>query len=229
MRVVSLIPARGGSKGIKNKNLQMVGGQTLLARAISVSCSVKSINSTYVSTDSLDIKRHGLEMGAQVPFVRPNNLSTDTASVNLTIAHFLSQIPTSFDDNDLILLLQPTFPFRKVDQIETFLNWFVTRSLKSAFSVSEISNLNLNYVYEETPSGIKKVMPGREGIRRQDLPNYFVRDGNLYASTIGHFKSNNAIYDVASTPIKIAATNNVNIDSESDLSYARFLADSGPN
>ena len=124
MRTIAIIPARGGSKGIPHKNIVDLGGIPLIAWSILVAKKVSIIEEVYVSTDDGEIARIATQYGANVPFLRPARLATDSARTVDAVADFLNKIQASREKIDAIVLLQPTQPFRSAESIERALNLF---------------------------------------------------------------------------------------------------------
>jgi N-acylneuraminate cytidylyltransferase len=112
LNIVSIIPARSGSKGLPDKNIKDLGGHPLLAWSIRASSKSKYINSTYIDTDSNKYASIGVRYGAQSPFLRPDYLATDTSSDYDFILYFLHFLSKSGELPDLLIHLRPTTPFR---------------------------------------------------------------------------------------------------------------------
>ena len=117
-RVLGLIPARGGSKGLPGKNLAPLHGRPLIAWTIAAARSSGFVDDVVVTTDDEDVARVALAEGARVPFRRPARLATDEASMNDVIAHALDELSREGDEYRWLLLLQPTAPLRTVAHID---------------------------------------------------------------------------------------------------------------
>ena len=118
-KVLAVIPARGGSKRIPNKNIRPFAGRPLIAHAIRQACAVSFIDRVVVDTDSERIARIARECGAEVPFLRPRRLATDSVSVNKAILHLLNRLKKEEGfEPDYVVLLQTTSPLREVRDIE---------------------------------------------------------------------------------------------------------------
>mgnify|MGYP003395778861 CR=1 FL=1 len=115
MAVVALIPARGGSKRIPHKNLATIKNKTLVERAIEATQESRHVQATYVSTDDSEIQQNALGAGAHV-LVRPRHLATDDAKMDDVMADFLRFADLKADD--IVVLLEPTAPLRKPDDID---------------------------------------------------------------------------------------------------------------
>ena len=113
-----LIPARGGSKGIPNKNLKPFCGESLVARALRLALNASGPHDTiFVSTDSPEIKAVADELGIETPFLRPDHLATDTASTYDAIINALDEFSIRGKNFERVVLLQPTSPFRSLEDV----------------------------------------------------------------------------------------------------------------
>ena len=118
MNIIAFIPARGGSKGIKNKNIISVKNKPLIAHTINAAKKCKIINDIFVSTDSMKIKKCAINYGAKVPFMRPKNISKDQSTDLEAVLHFNNWYLNYFKKKiDLIIHLRATCPFRKIKTI----------------------------------------------------------------------------------------------------------------
>lgn len=119
--MLSIIPARGGSKGVKNKNIKILNGKPLIAYSIECCLNCKNIERVIVSTDSLEIANIARQFGAEVPFMRPKEFARDDSKDEEFLNHFFD----NFDVEDVVFI-RPTTPFRKIEVIEkaidTYLN-----------------------------------------------------------------------------------------------------------
>jgi len=117
--VLCIIPARSGSKGLKNKNIIDLCGKPLIFYTINPAMNSKYVSKVHVSTNCVEIKKIAENLGAKVPFLRPDEFATDTASIESTLNHHIKKLRNDFNyEPDIILYLQPTDIFRTVDQID---------------------------------------------------------------------------------------------------------------
>ena len=142
MNVISIIPARSGSKGIKDKNLQEVGGRKLLDWSIQASLQSHEISRTIVSTDSEEYAKIAVNLGAEVPFMRPKILATDFSPDLDFIRHAVGELCTQGFKADFIVHLRPTTPFRDPTVVDHAIREFVQASgefsaLRSVHEMSE--------------------------------------------------------------------------------------------
>ena len=151
MKILALIPARSGSKRLKDKNILDLGGKPLINWSIEQALGVASIFDVVVSTDSQKIAEISREAGASVPWLRPNNLSTDSTSTVDVAIHALNWYESQVSTVDGLLLLQPTSPFRSKETIEKAIDIFRISKQKSVVSVfSGINHLNKTFFYDNS-------------------------------------------------------------------------------
>ena len=184
--VLVVIPARGGSKGIKLKNLRKVLGKTLIEHVAEVLSELEWVDQSVVSTDHDKIIQHSVECGLEVPFVRPDNISGDTISDFQVLEHALLESEKYFDQVfDIILMLQPTSPLRTSKDIQDTVNLLIKGSYDSVWTVSEtdlkyhpLKQLNINdgKLDFQNPKGSNI-------IARQQLNPTYHRNGVAYAFT----------------------------------------------
>ena len=137
-RILALIPARGGSKGIKDKNIIELCGKPLIAYSIDAAKNSKYIDDILVSTDSEKIAEVAKKYGARVPFLRPYELATDTSTTLDVVLHAIDYVNKEEKKYDTLILLQPTAPLRKTEDIDSAIEKF--------FLFEEKSN-NERYIY----------------------------------------------------------------------------------
>ena len=136
MNIVALIPARAGSKGIKNKNIKLINKKPLIYYSIILAINSKLINEVYVSTDSNKIKNISLKYGAKVPFLRPKKFSEDNSSDLQVFKHFINWYKKHIKkDIDYIVHLRPTTPFRKLVTIEKAIKIIKKKQKNNLFEI----------------------------------------------------------------------------------------------
>lgn len=226
-RRLAIIPARGGSKGIPKKNIYMINQKPLIYYTIKEALKAEkagAIDTVIVSTDYEEIAVISREYGASVPFLRPEYLSSDKAkSVDLMIhaVEFFEKQGQIYDD---VVLLQPTSPLRKSEDICGAINLYDQGSmptLVSCYQEESVSEYNSYYVQNNI--GIPRNKDHNKGKRRQDLPELFVRNGAIYiASTKFLFEKKLVISD---TPLVyvMPKERSLNIDTEYDMKLAEWM------
>lgn len=179
MEPLVIIPARGGSKGIPDKNIKLLNGKPLIAYTIDAALEVFPAERIMVSTDSDRIRSVAEENGLKVPFLRPEALSTDTASSYDVILHSMRTARENKLSFDTVILLQPTSPFRKGKHIREAMQLF-RKDDEMVVSV-KLSEENPYYsLFEERNEGY--LAKSKEGSfsRRQDCPKVYAYNGAIY-------------------------------------------------
>ena len=182
MRVLGLIPARGGSKGVPAKNKKHLGGKPLINYTIETAKKSSLLTDIVVSTDDVEIAEIAKQQGVQVPFIRPVALASDTAKSIDVVQHAISYYENKGQLYDAVCLLQPTTPFRESDSIDQAINSYKLNKLDSLISVLPVPpEYNPHWVFEEV-NGSLQISTGEKEIisRRQELPNAYHRDGSIY-------------------------------------------------
>jgi CMP-N,N'-diacetyllegionaminic acid synthase len=183
LKVLGIIPARGGSKGVPRKNIKLLNGKPLIAYTIEQ--VLKShLKDFIVSTEDKEIARISEGLGAIVPFLRTQSLAEDSSSSIDVVLDCL----TKYEEfqkckYDAVMLLQPTTPFRSYFLINECLNEFTIKDYDSLISVKQIpKEYNPHWAFEKKEDGYLMIATGEKEIikRRQELPNAFYRDGSIY-------------------------------------------------
>lgn len=180
--ILGVVPARGGSKAIPRKNLAVLANKPLIAWTLEVALESGSLDRLVISTDDPQIAEIGKKLGAEVPFLRPTELATDTSTSMDVILHAIRW----FDDNeryqpDYVLLLQPTSPLRTVTDIRESIKLALAKRADSVVSVCEthLHPLWMKGVNEE--GRLVHLHPQSAApTRRQDLPSVFALNGAIY-------------------------------------------------
>ena len=185
MESLAIIPARGGSKSIINKNIKLFNGKPLIAWTIEQALS-SSLSRVVVTTDSEEIREVAISYGAEVPFLRSPCLATDSMGIEPVLIDVLEQLKNKESYSpDCIVLLMPTSPFRVSDDINTALETFLGDSITSVVSVTPaIANNNPYWMLREDGNGRVKLFNGEDlseiRTRRQELPQVFIRNDFVY-------------------------------------------------
>lgn len=224
-KVLGIIPARGGSKGIKKKNLAPLVGKPLIAYSIESALAANSLHRTIVSTDSDEIAEVCKALGADVPFMRPAVLAQDDTPTLPVIQHALDTLQDTFD---AVMILQPTSPFRSPADIDAAVEMLAANA--DADSVISVVKVGDNH-----PARMKLIRDGwlvdpsfaeeTEGQRRQDLPEMFLRNGAIYLTRTEVIMKRNSLKGNRSLAYVMPEFRSVNIDSEMDLLVAKAVAE----
>lgn len=221
VRVMVVIPARGGSKGIPRKNLQRVGGAPLVARAVAVARQSAFRPRVIVSTDDPEIAAVAARAGAEI-IMRPAEISGDTASSESAIMHALDNIGPSEASPDIVVLLQCTSPFTTAEDIDGTIRLVAECGADSAFTTVPFHH----FVWKIGESGAAEGVShcGGPRKRRQDMESQYLEAGSVYAMRVTSFRSEGHRFCGRSLMYVSEAARCHEIDDETDLKIARAIA-----
>jgi CMP-N-acetylneuraminic acid synthetase len=223
--VMAIIPARGGSKGIRLKNLRSLDGVSLVARAIRVASATPEVDRVVISTDHEEIAAAARKEGCEVPFMRPDALSGDRVADHPVLVDALAQAEEHYKEQyDFVLMLQPTSPFRTPEYISGALSMLTEDGFDAVWSVSEsdskahplkqltVNKNQLGY-YDNA---------GKDIIARQQLTPVYHRNGVVYAFTRDCLVGQKTIFG-KNTGAYVIDDFQLSIDTEHDLELAEFF------
>ena len=191
MRILGIIPARGGSKGVPGKNSKLLGEKPLLAYSAEAALQAKFLTKTILSSDDETIQAIATAYGVEVPFVRPAALATDTASSIDVVKHAVEYLENKGEYFDAVCLLQPTSPFREKGFVDQAIQKFIADEADALVTVLPVPHeFNPHWVFEPDEKGLLRIATGEKEIitRRQELPKAFFRDGSLYITKVSVVK-----------------------------------------
>jgi N-acylneuraminate cytidylyltransferase len=191
MKILAIIPARGGSKGVPGKNIKLLGGKPLLQFTFDSVKNSSLLTKTILSSEDEGIIVVARNVGIEVPFVRPDDLATDDAKSIDVIQHAVAFLESKGEYFDAVCLLQVTSPFREKDFIDQAIQKFIATGADTLISVLPVPHeYNPHWVFEENEAGNLFIATGEQEIisRRQELPTAYHRDGSLYLTKIEYIK-----------------------------------------
>lgn len=219
-KTITLIPARGGSKGILKKNIKKLLEKPLICWTIEAAKASSCVDRIVVSTEDKDIAKVAVESGAEVPFLRPNELATDNAkSVDMAL-HALNNLPSY----DWLLLLQPTSPLRTCDDIDNVFKFCFDKKASSVVSVCEVEqHPNKMYTLNDSYKLSSLLSNHSEQERRQDLPRVFTTNGAIYLVNIAWFKKRKKYIDHDTIGYEMPLERSIDIDTLNDWYIAENI------
>ncbi len=224
MRILALIPARGGSKRLPGKNIKELGGKPLIHWTIEAAKGAEEICEVLVSTDDEAIAEVARRCGACVPWLRPAALATDTAGSADVALHALGWYQANVGHVDGLLLLQPTSPFRTRDTIRRGIELFVTHGMKPVLGVSLVEKHPMWCMKMHEGTLIPFMSDNGLDLRSQELPPVYVVNGCFYLITPTELMLNVKFQQEGSIPLIINSPHeSLDIDTQWDWSLAEFM------
>jgi CMP-N,N'-diacetyllegionaminic acid synthase len=225
-RVLAIIPARGGSKGLPRKNIYPLHGKPLIAWTIEQAQRSGRIDSILVSTDDEEIAGVARDFGLTVPFLRPSALAGDSSLIADAILHAVDWLEAHGEHFDIIALLEPTTPLRKSSDIDSAIALFL-ESLERAdslVSIGEIQNEN-PYVAQIIRDGyvVPFIGSGEIPSNRQQLNKVYFPHGGIYMSKMDAFRKYRTFYQTRTIGYLVEEWQNYEIDSIYDLICVRAI------
>lgn len=230
MRILGVIPARGGSKGVPRKNLEPVDGIPLVVRAVQGAAASERLTRTVVSTDDDQIAEVAEAAGGDVPFRRPADLAADHAQAIPNIQHALRTVEQleGGDPYDAVMMLQPTTPFRTPTDIDAAVDLLETTGADSVISVVDVGGhhpARMHYV-DDGELLNHELSESYENQNRQELRPMFIRNGAIYL-TRREVLLGGSFRGKVCRAYEMPTERSVNIDGALDLLFATWLAERG--
>lgn len=222
--ILVIIPARGGSKGVPGKNIKLLNGKPLITYTIDIARNFFSDEQICVSTDDDDIIKVVEDYELRIPFKRPNDLATDTATSRDVIIHALEYYKNKGKDYKYTLLLQPTSPFRRVQDVEKGLE--IARQnpkFELIVSVKESDSNPYFGMYIEDEEGKLQRLMKETFTRRQDCPKVWEVNGAFYLLRNDAFYKKDSLSEMNMFSFEMNKIYSTDIDTPLDWAFAEFL------
>lgn len=225
-KVLALVPARGGSKGLPGKNIRSLCGRPLIQWSIDTALACDEIDAVVVSTDDEQIAAVAAAAGAEVPFLRPPALAGDTASSIDVVIHALDFLERNGRVFDIVLLLEPTSPLREVADIQVALRRMVDTGAAAIVSVCRAESTHPAFMFRTTGQGRLEpfLSASPTGVRRQEIEPLFYLEGTLYASTVEALRERRSFYHEDTLAYEVAKWKALEIDDIEDFQMVEALA-----
>ncbi len=228
LRVIALIPAQQGSKGLPDKNILDFLGKPLFTRSIESARNSKYVDNILLSTDSPLFAEIGLRFGAIVPFIRPKNISGDYSTTMEVIEHAVNYLNDNLNETyDLIVLLEPTSPLRTSEDIDNSLEKLIsTPGATSLVSIGKAEAQDSTLQFKLSDDNFIK-LPKEKTVfnhyRRQDIPANFFLNGNIYISRTNILLEKKTFVHEQTITIQLPKWKTIEIDDEYDYQMALAL------
>lgn len=222
MRILALITARGGSKRLPGKNIRILGGKPLIVWSIDVAKDIPEICDILVSTDNSAIAEIARVAGALVPWLRPAELASDTASSTDVALHALDWYENERGNVDGLLILQPTSPFRSQETVIRGIALFKANQNRPVIGVSP-SESHPMWCFRLEDDTMRPFIDGGGHLRSQDLPLAYVVNGAFYLIKPDNLKKTHSFFSDAMVPLLVSnPLESVDIDTEFDWRIAEL-------
>ena len=220
---LAIIPARSGSKGLKDKNIKELNGHPLMYYSIRAAVDSGIFDEVMVSTDSEKYKRIAINCGAEVPFLRSEKNASDIASSWDMVEEVLDNYKRMKKEFDTICLLQPTSPLRKSEDIEQAYGIFWERKAKSVISVCEAEHALQTYGHLGIGNDMSHFMSRESEGRRQDFETDYRLNGAIYIVDVSSLRQDHFIYGEGSYAYIMPRERSIDIDTEFDFELTDFF------
>lgn len=229
MGIIAIIPARGRSKSIPRKNIRLLGGKPLIVHTIEIALKCQLLDRVIVSTDDQEIAAISKKYGAEVPFLRPKELALDTTPILPVLQHAISFLEQNEKANiDIVVLLQPTSPFREVSDIEDCIKRLRNEKAESVVTVCEVEHNPYFVMMKFENDNLVPFLKTKKLItRRQDAPKVYRLNGAVYAIRRNVLMNKGKIFTNKTKAIIMPQLRSIDLDRELDFEFAEFLIEAG--
>lgn len=221
--ILFIIPARGGSKGIPKKNSRLLSGKPLINYSIEIAQHFSKDDICITTDDEEIINIVKATFNISVPFKRPDHLSSDTASSNDVLIHAINYYKSIGKEYQTIVLLQPTSPFRTVDNVKEAIELFNMSSLDMVVSVCESKSNPYYNLFEENKDGYLEKSKPSIFTRRQDCPNVYAYNGAVYVIRVSSLLSVGLTNFKKIKKVMMTEEESLDIDTPLDWKIAEFV------
>ena len=220
--VLCFILARGGSKGLQRKNTLMIGGKPLIAHTIDIAHQVKYIDKVFVSTEDKEIKEIARKHNAAV-IDRPMELAVDTANYLDAVKHMITQI-TSSDKNPIVVILEPTFPIRKVEHVEKCIEMYES-NIDVVASISKVKT-HPSHMFKIKDNLLQSYLKIPFVSNRQQAEPLFAINGSIIVSGCNFLKNQETIFEGRMKGFLLDDKHSLDIDTQFDFQLCKFMLES---
>jgi len=222
-KVVAIIPARGGSKRIPNKNIKLFDGQPIISYSVRVAQETGLFDRVIVSTDSLEIADIARECGAEVPFLRPVELASDFAGTAEVVCHAIEWLAQEGTQPEFICCIYATAPFIQASYLRQGYDKLVSSGATSVFSVTTYPYSIYRSLKITDEDRIKMILPEYENFRSQDLPEAYHDAGQFYWANTNKFMKEKSLFAKDSLPVILPRYYVQDIDTAEDWETAEMM------
>ena len=225
MKLLIIIPARGGSKRLPGKNIMELAGKPLIKWTIDLAQKLPYEKSIIVSTDSEEIAEVARKCGVEVPWIRPSEISQDSSTTTDVALHALNWFEQNISKVDGVILLQPTTPFRTVEKIIEGIEKFKISGMKPVVAVSPVSQ-HPRWMFKSEEEDLKPFLTDKDNYARsQELESLVIVNGGFYMISPRDLREQETFFAKSMKPLVIeSALETLDIDIQEDFDLAEFYA-----
>ena len=225
MKLLIIIPARGGSKRLPGKNIMELAGKPLIKWTIDLAQKLPYEKSIIVSTDSEEIAEVARKCGVEVPWIRPSEISQDSSTTTDVALHALNWFEQNISKVDGVILLQPTTPFRTVEKIIEGIEKFKISGMKPVVAVSPVSQ-HPRWMFKLEEEDLKPFLTDKDNYARsQELESLVIVNGSFYMISPIDLREQETFFAKSMKPLVIeSALETLDIDIQEDFDLAEFYA-----
>lgn len=223
-RIIGIIPARGGSKGLPRKNILPLRGKPLIAWTIEQAQASTCLDKVIVTTDNEEIASVARTHGAEVPFMRPRELASDNAKTIDVIYHALDWLEANFETFDIVVLLQPTSPLRRSTDINNAVEMLFSQKASAIISVCETEHHPCwSNTLPHSRCMADFLRPELMNKNRQELPTYYRLNGAIYAAYCTYLKNQHGFFGSETFAYIMPKERSIDIDTKTAFNFANYL------
>lgn len=222
-KILAIIPARSGSKGLKDKNIKLLNGKPLIAYTIEAAINSNVFEDIIVSTDSVKYADISKEYGADVPFLREESLASDIATTEAVVIDMIEKLKLMNKEYDYFVILQPTSPLRDSNNIKEAIDLLLDNDLKSVVSVSKAEHSLAIYNTLKEDLSLEGFLKKSDNKRRQELDTYYRINGAIYIIEINEYLISKNFYGERSRAYIMDNKDSIDIDNDLDFKIAELL------
>lgn len=218
LSILALIPARGGSKSLPRKNILPLAGKPLIAWTITAAKASKYIDRLILSSDDEEIMAVARDWECDVPFRRPDEFASDSATSLSVVRHAQSALGQHYD---LVVYLQPSSPLRLTEDIDATIELYAQVGAKAAVSMSDVKKSPYIMFRADSSNRVTPLIPVDQNInRRQDMPRILIANGAIYVASWKHFENGGAFIPEDAVAYVMPPERSVDIDDLEDMEKA---------
>jgi len=222
-KILAIIPARSGSKGLKDKNIMKLNGKPMIAYSIEAAINSGVVDEVVVSTDSEEYAKISEQYGAKVPFLRPSELSTDEATTTEVLVHAIEELEKNGNVYDYFILLQPTSPLRSKVDIKSAVEFCFQKEANSVVSVCAAEHSPLWTNTLDSDLSMSNFLTNNTNRRRQDLSKFYRLNGAIYLTKVNDFMKTKTFYGYKSYAYIMDKRSSIDVDDMLDFKFAEFI------